>query len=393
LRAGERALIPVIAVNREQAQVCHGYIKAMLGGTRLLASLIENETAEVISLRNGCDIAVMTNSFRTSRGRTMAACIFDECSFWRSEATNVPDVEVYRAIKPSMSTIPNSMLVSIGSAYRRAGLAFTTFREHFGKASNTLVVKATTKQLNPLIDQELIDAELRADPAGAASEWLSEFRSDIVTYIDREAVEAVVIPGRTELAPMQGVSYGAFCDPAGGSGQDSFTLCIAHWDLDSNRGVVDVIRERRPKFSPQAVIEEYSGLLRHYHLNEVTGDAFGGETIGEQFRAAGISYVRAEFPKSKYYADLLPILNSQQCELLDHDRLVMQLAGLERRVARGSGRENIDHPKFPGAHDDVSNCVAGALVGLMGGAQGAAEWIRVGKAFLNPSASLAWACQ
>jgi hypothetical protein len=229
LRAGERALIPVIAVNREQAQVCHGYIKAMLGGTRLLASLIENETAEVISLRNGCDLAVMTNSFRTSRGRTMAACIFDECSFWRSEATNVPDVEVYRAIKPSMSTIRNAMLVSIGSAYRRAGLAFATFREHFGKPSSTLVVKATTKQLNSLIDQELIDAELKADPAGAASEWLSEFRSDIVTYIDRETVEAVVIPGRTELAPMQGVSYGAFCDPAGGSGQDSFTLCIAHW--------------------------------------------------------------------------------------------------------------------------------------------------------------------
>jgi hypothetical protein len=37
---------------------------------------------------------------------------------------------------------------------------------------------------------------------------------------------------------------------------------------------------------------------------------------------------------------------------------VSQLVGLERRTAR-SGRDSIDHP--PGGHDDLANCVAGAL--------------------------------
>ena len=53
------------------------------------------------------------------------------------------------------------------------------------------------------------------------------------------------------------------------------------------------------------------------------------------------------------------MINSGACDLLENDRLTQQLVGLERRTARG-GRDSIDHP--PGAHDDVANAVAGALV-------------------------------
>jgi hypothetical protein len=58
--------------------------------------------------------------------------------------------------------------------------------------------------------------------------------------------EAAVVPGRYELPPVSGVSYVAFCDPSGGS-SDSFTLSIAHGDKNG-RGILDVIRERRPPF-------------------------------------------------------------------------------------------------------------------------------------------------
>lgn len=57
--------------------------------------------------------------------------------------------------------------------------------------------------------------------------------------------------------------------------------------------------------------------------------------------------------------DLLPLVNSRGVDLLDNDRLVTQLVGLERRVARG-GRDSVDHG--PGAHDDIANAVAGAIV-------------------------------
>jgi hypothetical protein len=45
--------------------------------------------------------------------------------------------------------------------------------------------------------------------------------------------------------------------------------------------------------------------------------------------------------------------------LLDNERLINQLCSLERRVAR-SGKDSVNHPD--GAHDDVINAAAGALV-------------------------------
>src|ERR1700730_16482850 len=67
----------------------------------------------------------------------------------------------------------------------------------------------------------------------------------------------------------------------------------------------------------------------------------------------------AQKPKSDIYRDTLPLLNSRKVQLLDDRRLLSQLHGLERRTARG-GRDSIDHA--PGAHDDIANAIAGALV-------------------------------
>jgi hypothetical protein len=391
LRRGERALVALLAVNRAQAATALGYVRGMLNGVPLLRDLIENETAELISLKTGCDITVQTNSFRGVRGRTLAGAVFDEASFWRSELTAIPDVETYRAVMPSMVTLPNSMLIGIGSAYRRSGLMYQKFKEHFGKPGSTLVIRAATRDLNERIDEQLIEEELRADPSAASSEWLSEWRQDIQSYVDMEVLERCVVPGRTELPPIQDVSYSAYVDPSGGSGQDAFAIAIAHFDFETRRAVLDVLRARKPKFSPADVIEEFSGLLKRYRSHKIIGDAF--RFVAERFAECGIVYERSEATKSVLYANFLGPLNSGQVELLDQPELLAELAGLERRTSRGAGRENIDHAALPGAHDDRANVCAGVLVGLMGGAQGAAEWIRVGKAFLNPSASLAWALQ
>jgi hypothetical protein len=62
--------------------------------------------------------------------------------------------------------------------------------------------------------------------------------------------------------------------------------------------------------------------------------------------------------KSELYQAVLPILNSGAAELLDLPRMISQFVGLERRTARG-GRDSVDHA--PGGHDDLANCVAGAL--------------------------------
>ena len=64
-------------------------------------------------------------------------------------------------------------------------------------------------------------------------------------------------------------------------------------------------------------------------------------------------------PKSALYLACLPLLTGQRCDLLDLPGLRGQLTALERR-RRAGGRDVVDH--LPGAHDDVANAAAGALV-------------------------------
>jgi hypothetical protein len=166
------------------------------------------------------------------------------------------------------------------------------------------------------------------------------------------------------LSPIAGAQYVAFADPSGGS-SDSMTLAIAHQEGD--RGGVDAVREVRPPFSPESVVAEFATLLKTYGVQAVHGDRYGGIWPAERFQQHGIDYRPAEKPKSDIYREFLPLLNSARVELLENPRLVSQLCSLERRTARG-GRDSIDHPQGAGAHDDVANAVAGALVTLIGGA-------------------------
>lgn len=218
------------------------------------------------------------------------------------------------------------------------------------------------RRMNSSVPQSIIDDAMELDPASAAAEYMAEFRTDVETYIAREVVDAAIAPGRHELPPLSGITYVAFTDPSGGS-SDSFTLAVAHRDKDG-RAVLDAVRERRPPFSPDGVIQEFSELLKTYRIHKVVGDRYAGEFPRERFRVHGCEYALAEKPKSDIYRDLLPILNSGKAELLDLPRLTAQLCGLERRTARG-GRDSIDHAPG-GAHDDVANCVAGALLLAVG---------------------------
>jgi hypothetical protein len=97
-------------------------------------------------------------------------------------------------------------------------------------------------------------------------------------------------------------------------------------------------------------------VLKSHRISKVIGDKFAGTWPVEQFGKFGITYEQSAAPKSDLYRDLLPLINSGRISLLDHPKLVNQLCGLERRVARG-GRDSIDHA--PGADDDIANAVAG----------------------------------
>jgi hypothetical protein len=360
LASGEKATIAVLAAKRDQARSIFGFINGLLSETPLLAAMVVDATEERIVLNNRVVIEIATASFRTSRGYSFAAVLADEIAFWHSDESSAnPDVEIVRALRPGMSTIPGSILLMASSPYAKRGELYNAYRRHYGKdESRVLVWKADTATMNPRVDPAVISEAYESDPESARAEYGAEFRTDLADFVAREAVDAVTMLGRRELPPEPGVQYQAFCDPSGGI-SDAMTLAVAH--LAGNTCILDAVHEVRPPFDPEVAVAECAALLKRFDVARVIGDKYAGEWPRARFREHGISFEQSVRPKSDLYGDLLPLINGRRIELLDHPRLAAQLVGLERKTAR-SGKDSIDHT--PGGHDDLANAVAGVLVGL-----------------------------
>ena len=356
LQPGERATVLVIAADRRQARTILRYIQGMLAHIPMLRAMIQRETAEAFDLTNSVTIEVGTASFRSTRGYTYAAVLCDELAFWRTDDSAEPDYAILDAIRPGMSTIPGALLLCASSPYGRRGALWDAFHRMYGKEGAALVWRAATRDMNPAIPQAVVDEAMERDPASARAEYLAEFRTDVETLLTREAVHACVRTGVYERGCVPGVRYHGFVDPSGGS-SDSMTLAVAHFEDDT--AVLDAVREARPPFSPDAVTREFASLLRSYGLSSVTGDRYGGEFPRELFRRLGIEYRLSDATRSALYLSLVPAINSGRIGLLDLPKLQGQLVDLERRTSR-VGKDIVDHA--PGAHDDVANAAAGALV-------------------------------
>jgi hypothetical protein len=362
LTRGEKGVLLCIAPDQRQATIVLDYAAAAFEQSPILKQLIANRTSDTLGLTNGISIEVRAASFRRLRGPTFVAVICDEAAFWHSDESANPDSEIVAACRPGLATTGGPLIVA-SSPYARRGVLWQLHKQHYGADGDKLILVAQgdSRTFNPSLPAHVVKRAYERDAANAAAEYGAEFRRDIETFVDLQAVEACVAIGVYERAPIAGVTYSAFVDPSGGSGGDSMTLCIGHRETDV--AIVDAVRERPPQFSPADCVAEFAAVLKPYRVTTVQGDRWGGDWPGERFNEHGIRYEAAAKPKSDLYRDLLPALNSRKVDLLDHQKLVTQIVSLERRTARG-GKDSIDHPKGDAWHDDLANAVAGLVAML-----------------------------
>jgi hypothetical protein len=362
LRPGERALCLCLACDTSQAKIVLNLIRAFFTEIPMLRLMIARETQWGFQLTNGVDVFVGVNDFRAVRGRTILCAILDECAFFRDDSSASPDRELYRAIKPGMVTLPESMLIGISSPYRRAGLLYSKFKTLYGiGADDALFIKAPSRTLNPTLSQEMIDRALEEDPAAASSEWLAEFRDDLASFISIELIESMVDRNVMARPAVPGARYHAFCDAASGTGKDSFALAVGHKSGESI--IIDLVHEQRPPFNPQTAIAECCNVLRTYNIRTISGDRYAPGFTADAFQRHGVHYRYSEHDKSQLYVEALPALVSGRVRLPDNRRMVTQFANLERRTGP-SGRDRVDHPRNDNAHDDLANAVAGVVVAV-----------------------------
>jgi hypothetical protein len=288
---------------------------------------------------------------------TCVVGVADEAAFWHAEDSANPDVEILNAVRPSLATT-GGMLCIISSPYARKGVLWDAYRTNFGAGGNpsVLVARATSRELNPSLSESYVAKEYERDPASAAAEYGAEFRTDIESFVTTEALEACTESGVRERPYNRTHIYQGFIDASAGA-FDAYTMAIAH--MEGKTAVLDLIRETRPPFVPEAVTQQYASILRAYQIHAVRGDRFGGEWVAEAYRKCGITLEPSEKSKSELYGELLPMINSRTCALLDDQALRRQLTSLERKTRMG-GKDVIDHVR--GGRDDVANAAAGALV-------------------------------
>jgi phage terminase large subunit-like protein len=126
LAVGEQGIVAVVAVTKEQANVIFAYIRGFLEASDLLRTEIvaisSSLNSSTITLANHVSITVFAGSFRSIRGRTLLAVIVDEVAFLRSEEAAYPDVELVRAVTPSLLASKGMLIgVSTGASFIPAG--------------------------------------------------------------------------------------------------------------------------------------------------------------------------------------------------------------------------------------------------------------------------------
>jgi hypothetical protein len=115
LSPGEVCTLMVIAADRRQARTVLRYINGFLDNVEILSEMIESRTKETITLTNRVCIEVHTASFRAISGYTIGSVVIDEVAYLRDETSANPAAEILTGLRPGTLTIPNSLILCIGS--------------------------------------------------------------------------------------------------------------------------------------------------------------------------------------------------------------------------------------------------------------------------------------
>ena len=173
---GERGVVLCLARTQEQSQVVLEYVAGIIEAAPILAKTVIRRAAASLTLFNrGATIviAVRAASFRSVRGLTCVAAVADEIAFWQAEDGSAnPDVEILRAVRPTLLTT-HGPLIAISSPYARRGELWTTFKRDNGPQGDPLILvaHAASRDMNPTLRQADIDREMARDAASGLAEY------------------------------------------------------------------------------------------------------------------------------------------------------------------------------------------------------------------------------
>lgn len=376
-----------ISQQLEIAKSNMNFVKDILQSTPFLEDQVEFFGIEKYTLKDGSVIAPSGPSLKRQRGLAVPCYLCDEEGFWSldAEAAN-PDVEVERALSPTMLQFPHGKKLRLSSPYVRHGVFYDYYNAgtegnklhstsvEKPKYADCLMVWATTAMSGlKLYTRKDLARERAKDPFNFEREYLARFVDSISGFFNAALVDHAFSRGkgqreRVNISRVGGgfkYNYIAAIDPA--FKRDSFALAIVH--RDENQDIVlDYIRRWSPaantKLDPGEIMTYIANICQLYDIKVVYTDQHQFEALDYIAAERGIGLQRTTYDnkgKNKIYGSLLQVVNQRKLVLLDDDlnedakALRREMLQIERKL-RSNGSVAIEAPA--NQHDDLVQVLA-----------------------------------
>jgi hypothetical protein len=316
----------------------------------------------------------MPCSAKAVRGASTFMGVFDEaCHYSRELGSARGDLEVVRAVRPSMRVFKNVGLgleIYITTPQAKEGVVWEAYDKREERRDWQLTMRVPTWLMDPNWNESEMAIERETDPLGFAIEYGAEFAEMIAGLFLREEVDAV-LHRRGPYPAAPGKVYWGRIDPA--FVRDRFGIGVGHADGDWCK--VDHLEAVSPPkgaaINLQAVLERIRQLHQSYGVRKWITDQYAGEPIAQLLRGSGIPVEVQPWGsgyKHTIYSTFVQKVRAQRIDMPWSAILDRELIRLQQRTGK-SGNVTIGHPAASGETDDLADVCAGLAQDCARGAE------------------------
>jgi hypothetical protein len=344
---------PIVGPDVQRASDTYNKLLGYLQNSPALARYIDGvPTADTVTIKRPdgrcveVSVVAASKGGRTVRGVWLVGLTLEEAASFGSEATGavVNAEDILRAAEPRL--LPGAQAWVITSPFGPSGLVYELYRKHYGQPnSETLVVHAPTRALNPSFPQASIDAIAKDDPDNAAREYGAEWVDADSAFLESTLLDAAM--SRPDLF-REGRATVAAMDPAtrGNAWTLSVGWSVPHYETTDGAkrparkvvvaGVWQWVGTKKQPLSPREIFREMADILRPYGVSQIYSDQWSLDALADHAVSAGLRLAEHEGDGMAPYVSLRTLLSNGLVELPPDPVLRQDLLSIRKRaVANG----------------------------------------------------------
>jgi hypothetical protein len=171
---GEADAILVAQDQRGALRTLLSYARSPFERSDVLKGKVVQDVADVLKPSTRISLAAYPSRPEAVRMLTAVSAICDELALFTTSDGRPTDLEMLRVLRGRLATTGGKLLI-LSSPYAATGALYDLHRQHYGVAgSTTLVIQATSPQMNPTLRPGWLEKMATDDPDAYRSEVLGE---------------------------------------------------------------------------------------------------------------------------------------------------------------------------------------------------------------------------